>query len=239
MMLLLLLILGAALAQPTTAPATPPTTPPATRPAGSSLDERLVQIDARTGEIRDLTAGFVQEKRSPLLRDPLVTRGTLRARPAAMLWDARGATPTRMSVDADRLRILYVEQNVVEEYPVQGNVAAMTASPLPRLAALRKSFAIEADDGAGLDPPAGVETLALRLTPTADELLDHVDAVRVLLDAGRGVVLVFEVTDPDGEVTTMRFGDIETNVGLVDADLRLDAPANAKVVRPLGGGAGR
>ena len=206
---------------------------PATQP---SLDARLEAIDARTGQIEDLTASFVQAKQSPLLRDPLVTRGILKARPAAMLWDSQGQTPTRMSVDANLLRILYVDQNVLEEYPVRGNVAAMTASPLPRLAALRESFEIEGDAGAGLGAPEGGDTLALRLTPTNDEMLEHVDQVRVLLDAARGVVLVFEVTDPDGEVTTMRFADIETNVGLTDADLAMDAPADAKVVRPLGDG---
>ncbi len=207
---------------------------PATQPA---LDARLEAIDARTAAIADLTASFVQEKQSPLLRDPLVTRGTLKARSAAMLWDTAGPSPTRMSVDADRLRILYVEQNVLEEYPVRGNVAAMTASPLPRLAALRESFAIEADHGDGLPAPGGAaDTLALRLTPANDEMREHVDTVRVLLDAARGVVLVFEITDPDGEVTTMRFGDIQTNVGLSDADLRMDVPADAEVVRPLGGG---
>ena len=211
--------------------------PQTTTTAPAPLDARLERIDAKSAAIRDLTATFVQEKRSPLLRDPLVTRGEVRALPSAMRWTSGGTTPTVLSVNADLLRIFYVDQKVVEEYPVRGNISAMTASPLPRLSALREAFRIETDDGTSLPAaPEGVETLALKLTPTAAEMADNVRQVRVLLDAGRGVVLAFETTDPDGEVTTVQFADIKTDVGLTGDDVRLDVPAGARTVRPLGGG---
>lgn len=216
------------------------TTSPQTRPADNSLAARLEAVDRRSVAIEDLTATFVQEKRSPLLRDPLVTSGEVRAVQSAMLWSSRGATPTIISIDSTLLRIYYVDQKVVEEYPVEGNLAAMAASPLPRLAALRESFSIEIDDGRGLtDAAVPRESIALRLTPNTDEMAENVDSVRVLLDADRGVVLVFEVTDPDGEVTIMRFADIKTNVGLSAGDLTLKVPADVKIVRPLGNGTGK
>ena len=211
--------------------------PPATRPA--DLEARLAATDAKAQAIGDLTATFVQEKRSPMLRDPLVTRGTVRALPSAMRWDTDaggGMGRTVMAVDADELRVWFVEEGVVEAYPVRGNVAALTASPLPRLSALREAFDVAPDDGAGLGGlgDGGGEPLALRLTPIDPDLAENVERVRVLLDAGRGVVRTFEVTDADGEVTVVRFGDVETDVGLAPADVRLDLPPGVRIVRPLG-----
>ena len=208
-----------------------------TRPAPADLDARLDAMDAKAQAIGDLTATFVQERRSPLLRDPLVTRGVVRALPSAMRWDTAagdGLPASVLAADADELRVYYPDQAVVEVYPVRGNVAALTASPLPELSALRDTFTIEPDDGEGLGSVEG-ERLALRLTPTDADLAENVDVVRVLLDATRGVVRTFEVVDADGEVTTIRFTDIETDTGLAVTDVRLDLPAGVEVVRPLGG----
>ena len=54
----------------------------------------------------------------------------------------------------------------------------------------------------------------------------------------RGVASEFEMVDPDGEHTIIRFSNVRTNVNLTDDALKIDAPAGTKVVRPLEG-AGR
>ena len=72
------------------------------------------------------------------------------------------------------------------------------------------------------------------MTPRNDPIKQYVDHVRVLLDADRGLVLAFEMTDPDGEVTRLRFSDIRVDTGVPDSAVELHAPADAKIVKPLG-----
>ena len=222
----------------TSAFAAQPATSPATRP--SAFEEQLEAIDRRAGEVADLTANFVQEKRSPLLRDPLISRGTVRARGGVALWDVVEPEPSRMSIDPQALRVYYPRQKTLEEYPVRGQLGMMAASPLPRLRAIRQSFRMMPDDGAGLSPAIGeraASVRAVRMEPADAELKQFVDHARVLLDAERGLVLVFEMTDPDGERTLIRFTNLRPNAGLDEGELKLTVPAGTKVVRPLEGAA--
>ena len=207
---------------------------PATRPADPALDAKLAEVDRRASAVKELTADFVQTKKSPLLREPLVSRGTVAARPSVMVWRAEKPEPTVTRVDAAEVQIYYPKRRVLEVYAVAGRAGSLTASPLPRLAALRASFAIAADAGAGLDAAKDADALALRLEPTDDELKQYVDHVRVLLDARRGLVRTFEITDPDGEVTTVRFDAVNTNPKLGPAAFEVNAAPGTKVVRPAG-----
>ena len=61
----------------------------------------------------------------------------------------------------------------------------------------------------------------------------YVGQIRVLLDASRGVVSMFELTDPDGERTTIAFTNIRVNTGVEDASLELNAPRDVRTVKPL------
>lgn len=200
------------------------------------LRTRLVAIDERAAKIEAIRADFVQEKQSPLLADPVITRGTIAAMGANVLWTAKEPEPAQTHIGPAQLQIFYPRQNVVEQYTLTAETSALSASPLPRLEALEKSFEIAADAGEGLDVKAG--QVALRLTPTKPELSKYVDYVRVLLDEERSVVLAFEMTDPDGETTLTRFENVQVNPKLEAKDVTLAMPGNVKRVSP-GGGAGK
>ena len=123
-----------------------PTPPGADRPAATrpptSLDARLEAVDAKAARLRHLTAHFEQAKASPLLRAPLVSTGTLRATPAVMLWLTEAPSPTRMRIDGQSLALFYVDEKVLEIYPIDAKLAALAANPLPRLKPLREQFEI-------------------------------------------------------------------------------------------------
>lgn len=206
---------------------------PATRPA---VDEaKLAAIDAKAGAIRDLTADFAQEKFSPLLRDPIQSSGTIRSKGSAQLWETSQPEPTRTRVDPERLQIFYVDRNTVEDYPIAGKLGSLAASPLPRLATLRERFTITADNGEGLQGSTEVaDPVALLLIPKEADVKQYVGQVRVLLDGERGLLVAFELTDPDDERTLIRFTNLKTDSNLSDDALKLNAPAGATVVKPLG-----
>jgi outer membrane lipoprotein-sorting protein len=123
---------------------------------------------------------------------------------------------------------------VVEIYKVDQQLSSLAASPLPRLEVLKQHFSFEKLDDPGMradgDPP---NTLALKLTPTDPSLKEHVDEVRVLLDADHGYILRFEMIDSDGDRTVISFTGIQTNTNLPPSDVDLTVPSDVKVSRPL------
>jgi outer membrane lipoprotein-sorting protein len=205
----------------------------------------MVQIDARASRIDDLSADFEQKKYTPLLKKPMVSSGAVWARGSAMLWHTRQPEPTVMRVDEKEVSIYYPKQKTVEIYPIGGQLSSLAASPLPRLAALLPHFtfavAQEEDVKEIGDLTRIPGTLALRLAPLAKDLKEHLDHVVVLIDGEHGYILAFKMVDADGEATVIRFNNPKVNSGFDDARLKLDMPANVKVVKPLenlGGGGG-
>ena len=242
---------------PTPGTATPEPAPPAgTDPA---LWERLRQIDARTAEHKDLLADFEQRRFTALLRKPVVSRGRVRVLGQRMRWDTAAPAPTVMAVDEREVRMYYPQQKTLEVYAIDQRLAALAASPLPRLDVLRGYFTFQQipakqllpgdpggpskkndpagqgdGDGDRADPAADdARFVAVRMTPTEPSLREHVEAVAVLLDARAGYMLAFRVTDADGEETVIRFDNIRVNAGLAERDVTLQVPKGTKVVRPM------
>jgi outer membrane lipoprotein-sorting protein len=219
--------------------ATPATAPSATSaPAASpAFLAQLRQINAKGLAIKDLRAAFVQEKHSALLRKPLVSRGHVLAKGDTSLWQTDAPEPTVMTCNPRQLRLYYPDRHVVEEYPIASRLGMLAASPLPSLDVILQNFTVSPDSGDGLAAPsdsASSGLVAVRMTPATDDVRRYVDHARVLLDPQRGLVLVFEMVDPDGEQTVIRFSNVQTDTGLTDADVQLHLPGDVKVVRPLG-----
>src|SRR5688572_26922132 len=146
--MLVLMLLVTAQGQTTTTTTT--TTAPASQP-NDEFAQRLEAIDRLAGTHQAITADFVQEKRSPLLRKPLLSRGTVRAQGGAALWKTTEPEPSEMSVGPQMLRIYYPKQKTIEEYSVQQQLGMLAASPLPRLDNIRQSFSISPADGSAND----------------------------------------------------------------------------------------
>jgi outer membrane lipoprotein-sorting protein len=211
---------------------------PATAPAGipAPLWQRMQTIDRAASRIQDLTADFDQRKFTPLLKQPMLSTGTVWARGQVMLWITRGPTPTVMRSDADAVTLYYPQQKTAEIYPLAGQFAQLAASPVPRLADLLRNFSLAfapLSDWASIPPPPSADLQAFALTPTDANLRQHVDAVNVLIDAQHGYILAFRLTDTDGETTELRFTHVKINSAFDAARLRLDLPSDVKTVHPL------
>lgn len=218
---------GLARAAPATLPAEPP----------SGIDKplwaRMKAVDAKAGQIVDLTADFEQHKYTPLLKKPMTSTGSVRAKDAAMLWDTRAPEPTMMRVDEKEVSLYYPNQKTIEIYPIAGQLSAMASSPVPRLAVLLEHFKFEPATDKDVGEEDARDRLVLRLTPVDDALREHVDHVIVLIDESHGFILTFNLIDADGERTVIRFSHVKINTNLDDARLRLSIPAGVKTVRPL------
>ncbi len=202
---------------------------PATQPADPQLMADLQRVDAAAGPAAAVTADFRQEKFTPLLKRPLVSTGRVAARGDVSLWTTVQPRPSAMRVTADQIRIYYPDQSVVETYPVQGQLGALAASPLPRLAVLRQFFSFDRLPGTD----AG--TLSVRMTPLTDELRQHVREVRVTLDRAAGSIRRAETTAADGDRTVLTFDHVDLHAPVADADLALAVPPGTREVQPLAG----
>jgi outer membrane lipoprotein-sorting protein len=222
-------------ATPTTVQ-TPPTeapAPPSTAEAGDPEVERaLAALERRCAEVHDLTARFEEQKYTSLLKEPLVSRGTVRMAGGRVRWDAE--TPRRVVTLIDRreVRIYYRERKTVEVYEVGAHMPVPNVSPLPRPAELREHFRIEPASSEDTEHGCAAETcLALRLTPRDAALSERITAIDVWVDRASALLRRAELVDPDGDRTVWVFTDVRVNTGLTERDLALDVPPGTRESR--------
>ena len=212
-------------------------TPTASQPAiDEALMKELEEIDARGAKIEDLTASFEQRKFTTLLKKPLVSEGKVRVRPPRTRWDTAKPHRSVLLLDERELKMYDPEAQTLEVYEVSGGLSRMTASPVPRLSAVRDEFRIERLDPAAMDEKSGPEAfVAVRLTPIDEKIAEHVTEVRVLIDRKLACASQVEVTDADGDRTVIRFTDLRLNTGLDAIARDLKVPEGTKVSHPLEG----
>jgi outer membrane lipoprotein-sorting protein len=222
-------------AAPAPAPATTPA--PASRPANldAATWNRMLQIDARAGKIETLIADFRQQKFTSMLKKPLVSSGKVFVRGSSMLWDTQKPEPTTLAITPTEARIYYPAQKVIEVYQVREKLGSLAASPVPRLSVLNQHFSFEPIPLEQFGETDDARFFAVRMTPLDAEMREHVQDVRVLLDARRGLIMRLEMGDPDGDRTVITFLDVQINAPLKDGDLVLHPPPDVKITRPLAG----
>jgi outer membrane lipoprotein-sorting protein len=210
---------------------------PATATAPSEPDEllwsELQAIDAKSSSITALSADFEQDKHTPLLRRPMVSKGRIVALEDKALWTTTSPEPTVMLVDPHEIRLYFPEQQAMEICPIKGELGALASSPLPRLATLRRFFSFTRGVAREVDDAADDQRhLAVNLKPTDPALAEHIEQVRVLLDRETGLVLRAETLDADGDRTVIAFSNVRLG-GVSEQDLRLDVPEGTRQSRPL------
>jgi outer membrane lipoprotein-sorting protein len=207
-------------------------------PGAADLNARLDALDKKIAAIKDLSADFEQSKKTALLKKPMASSGTIRLKGAKTRWDTAKPHPTIMTIDASEVKIYYPEQKTMEVYPIQGEMARLASSPLPRIAVIREQFEITEAQPQELDPKAEpkADLLAIVLTPKNDTLKQHIQRIRVLIDSSTACARRVEITDADGDQTTITFGNIRLDTGLADKDVEFIAPPGTAISRPLGGG---
>jgi outer membrane lipoprotein-sorting protein len=209
-----------------------PTTQPA--PLDPALSARLTEIDAKAGKIQSIVADFRQEKFTALLTKPLISTGTIRVRGAEMRWDTLKPDRSVLAINPAEAKVYYPDQKVLEIYALDRRLGELAASPLPRLASLKQRFSFASFPLAELMPDADPKHyVALSLKPLDPVLQQHVEEVRVLLDADQGCMVKAEVLDGDGDKTSLTFLNVKLNADA--GDLNLAVPAGTRVTKPLEG----
>ena len=207
----------------------------ATLPAvDAQLARELSEVDSHAASVKTLSASFVQQKQTAMLKKPLVSRGQVRSSGSVVRWDTTLPQPTVLYADERDLRLYYPQQNLEEIYPIQQRMADLLTSPLPRLDAIKSHFQIERAYGT----PSANGPLMLRLTPIDPELQKHVQEVVVTIDRASGILQQVQTTDADGDQTQIEFANVKVNQPLDKSELELKVPAGTKISEPMQGTSG-
>lgn len=205
----------------------------------TAFERRLEAVDDAMSKVTDLRANFEQRKRTPLLKKPMVSKGTVVTKGERVRWDTAEPRESSLVVGDGKVCLFYPADRLVEEYPAGEGFKDLAGCPLPRLAVLNQRFdivAIPAQELGVCDPESTL--LAIRLTPRGEDLQKHVESVRVLIDEATPAVIKVVITSAEGETTEILFSEVKTNFGVSDADVDLELPEGVRVSRPMGDGKG-
>ena len=205
--------------------------------AATRLSERLEAVDAAMAKVIDLRANFEQRRHTPLLKKPLISKGTVLTKGNQVRWDTEVPRPSSLLIDDESIRMYYPADKLLEIYPVGEGFKDLGGAPLPRLADLRTRYDISrispTELGASADDP---NLIALLLTPTNESLKQHVASVKVLLDESQTAATRVIMTDSEGDQTELIFSNIRLNAGVRDDEVHFKVPPGVRESRPLGGG---
>lgn len=213
---------------------------PADPPAASadSPEAALLARMAKVAEaIENVRAEFRQVRRTPLLRRPLESRGTIRLTRDLVIWETEQPSRLAMTVAEGEVRLYYPDERLLEIYPLENHLAAAAASPLLRPDRLRGTFEIEFVPPEPESEPREPEVrdrVRLKLTPRDERLRRRIESIVVEVEEETALVRWAEVRGVDGERTEFLFDAVETNVDEPIDDPTRPVPKGTTISRPGG-----
>jgi outer membrane lipoprotein-sorting protein len=201
----------------------------------SELQRQLKAIEAATAEVTDLQADFIQRRYTPLLKRPMVSKGTVVAVENRMRWDTVSPSKSSMLVGPTSIELFYPADALIEVYPVDRGFMDLAGVPMPKLSGLQARFDIYLLTTRDLDSEADPEQfLAIELIPKTQDLRDYVTSVKMLIDQHRSLATKVIMTGPDGDRTAISFSNIQINTGIDATRTHLSAPEGTRRVMPMG-----
>ncbi len=198
-----------------------------------ALAEKLTKLDAQSAKIKHLRASFSQEKRTPLLRKPLLSNGVLLALGPRMRWNTTQPHASVMLIDQrpdhNEIFFYYEDDALLEIHPLNHQLGRLAGFPLPRFRDLAEHFSID-EDPKPLTDQRGTG-LGLVLIPTDEASKKHLQKIRVLVDPENGLVWKVEITEENEGRTLLTFQDLDTTSPVLDGEIELDIPTGTEIVR--------
>jgi outer membrane lipoprotein-sorting protein len=192
--------------------------------------DALAHRVAALPEVPAAAGRFTQEKRTPLLRRPVTSHGTVRFAPGAVRWDTLEPHPSTMLIHRGRVELFLPQQRTLEVFPAPEALPGAALGQALDVDALRQRFTLtELDDADG-------QTLRFVLTardgddqPTQAAAGAGFDRVALTLDAATGLPQRVQL-DGEAESLVITFEALTPQPALDAAALRLEVPAGTKVV---------
>jgi outer membrane lipoprotein-sorting protein len=196
-------------------------------PSGESLKQVLTRFDEVQGQIRTLSAEFVQTTRSPLLKDPTVAKGQFYlTKPASVLWEYSTPEPMRFVVSDGTYTGYFPERKRAEKRDIK-----RWSEQLFRFFGVGQGSKelgkfYEITLGASGQDEKGVYLLVL--SPKKHRVRKRFDEVRLWVDATTLLPIRIDYVGKDGNEREIRLLNTRLNpdlaVGLYNVTIPADVP---------------
>lgn len=200
----------------------------AATPPGQTLSQILARFDEVQGQIRTLSAQFVQTTRNPLLKEPIVAKGRFcLTKPESVLWEYTSPEEMRFVVTDGVYTGYFPERKRAERRDIK-----RWSEQLFRFfglgqgsSELAKSYDISL--GASTDDAKG--SYLLVLTPKKRRVKRNVEEVRLRVDATTLLPIEVDYLGKDGADREIRFLDARVNPDLAASLYHVEIPKDVSI----------
>jgi outer membrane lipoprotein-sorting protein len=207
---------------------------PLANPAPETLTEVLARFDRVQGEVRTLSAEFVQTTRSPLLKDPTVAKGRFfLTKPDSVLWEYSSPEPMRFVVADGVYTGYFPERKKAEKRDIK-----RWSEQLFRFFGLGqgskelgKFYEITLGDP-GKD---GAGTYLLVLSPKKRRVRKNVDQVKLWVDVATLLPTRIDYQGKDGGEREIRFVNTRMNPDLAAGLYHVQIPSDVPITNGFSG----
>jgi outer membrane lipoprotein-sorting protein len=181
----------------------------AQRPAADPLEDLLTRARTAQAGVKTITASFVETTFSSLLRDPIVTAGTLVAQmPVRVVMTYTAPAPKVLALDDRRLIVVVPSEKRRDEIDIASSQRRVRkyfidASP----GQLREQFDITlSSDSDGV--------ACLDMSPKRRQIAEGLQRLRIWIDRTRMVMVKMTMDFPGGDSKTLELRNVRTNVAI-------------------------
>ena len=199
----------------------------------ADLAESLANFDKRLAAIKHFRASFIQDKKTPLLRNPMRSSGILLAQGPQMRWNTTEPYASVMVIDQrpghNEILFYYAEDALLEIHPLNHELGRLAGFPLPSFLELAQHYSIEKDPTPLTDERGS--GLGLRLVPKDEATRQHLQQLRLLVDSTTGLIWKVEITEEEGSHTLLTFQELDTKTPVTSEALELNVPIGTEIIR--------
>ena len=171
-------------------------------------------VTKRLRDVRVMRASYVQTRSSPLLIEPLVSKGTLyqRTSPACLVFSVQTPHTATIRVDEDSYQVYRPDEGTAERFVFEGSHAgrALLEAFRPEAEALLGAFRL-------VDFIEGAKFARLTLRPRDKAARKRVDNVVLSIDRKRSLPTEISYVDREGY-------EVNLSLSSIDLDPKIDDP---------------
>ncbi len=187
----------------------------------------LKSLEAAGRALKTMKAAFVETKVSTLLGDTQETRGTVLLQvPGRLRWNYSQPQESALVVKDGQFARYFPQTKQVFRGPARGEADLLVGFG-PGASDLGGKYEVTL---VGDEEVSGASTHVLDLKPRAGQG-GLFAAIRLWVDAARGIPIQTRLTEPTGDHTTIRFDGVVTNLPLAAGDFTLKLPKDVVEVR--------
>jgi len=190
------------------------------------LDQVVMKVQSRYDQTQDLQADFTQRATIKSVNQTLTEEGTVFfKKPKRMLWEYRTPSNKKMVITPAKAWLYIPEDDIVY---VQDAEKVITSKMIVRfitgIGQLKEDFTLAFSPQHPTDDEGNY---VIRLTPRSRDI--GVETLRMTIDKNTFYIVDFSFTDLYGNVTSLTFKNMKTNIALPDTLFTFTPPEGAQI----------